>query len=101
MLAYTDPGDLVVDPACSAGSVLVEAIRNGRRAIGIEADPRLAALATANISHARDQGAPGRAAVLEGNPDTAPAAAHAKQPPSSTVTAAKGSCDATRQAAPA
>lgn len=72
MLAYTDPGDLVVDPACSAGSVLVEAIRNGRRAIGIEADPRRAALATANISHARAQGAPGRAAVLEGNPTQLP-----------------------------
>lgn len=72
VLAYTDPGDLVADPACSAGSVLVEAIRNGRRAIGVEADPLLAALATANISHARDQGAPGRAAVLEGNPDQLP-----------------------------
>jgi hypothetical protein len=32
----------------------------------------LAALATANISHARDQGAPGRAAVLEGNPTQLP-----------------------------
>ncbi|MGH2976708.1 MAG: DNA methyltransferase, partial [Solirubrobacterales bacterium] len=72
VLAYTDPGDLVVDPACGAGSVLVEAIRNGRRAIGIEADPRLAALATANISHAREQGAPGRAAVLEGRPSQLP-----------------------------
>lgn len=72
MLAYTDPGDLVVDPCCAAGSVLVEAIRHGRRAIGISSDARLAALAVANISHARDQGAPGRAAVLEGTPNQLP-----------------------------
>jgi SAM-dependent methyltransferase len=69
ILAYTDPGDLVIDPRCGIGTVLVEAIHNGRRAIGIEADRAAAALATANISHARAQGAPGRAAVLEGSPD--------------------------------
>lgn len=68
ILAYTDPGDLVVDPRCGIGTVLVEAIHIGRRAIGIEADRASAALATANISHARTQGAPGRAAVLEGSP---------------------------------
>ena len=69
ILAYTDAGDLVVDPRCGIGTVLVEAIHNGRRAIGIEAERASAALATANVSHARAQGAPGRAAVLEGSPD--------------------------------
>ena len=88
ILAYTDPGDLVVDPSCGAGSVLVEAIHNGRRAIGIAPDRRQAALATANVSHARQQGAPGRAAVLEGNPDQLPhllakAAAIHNPPPAS------------------
>jgi SAM-dependent methyltransferase len=68
ILAYTDPGELVVDPRCGVGTVLVEAIHSGRRAIGIEAERAAAALATANISHARAQGAPGRAAVLEGSP---------------------------------
>lgn len=68
ILAYSDPGDLVLDPSCAAGSVLVEAVRHGRRAIGISDNPRRAALAVANISHAREQGAPGRAAVLDGTP---------------------------------
>jgi hypothetical protein len=69
ILAYTDPGDLVVDPDCGVGTVLVEAIQQGRRAIGLTANPAKAALASANVSHARAQGAPGRAAVLEAEPD--------------------------------
>jgi SAM-dependent methyltransferase len=72
ILAYSDVGDLIVDPSCGIGTVLVEAIRLGRRAIGVEADRAKAALAIANISHARQQGAPGRAAVLEGNPQELP-----------------------------
>ena len=72
ILAYTDPGDLVVDPDCGIGTVLIEAIQQGRRAIGINPTRQQAALATANVSHARQQGAPGRAAVLEGNPDQLP-----------------------------
>jgi SAM-dependent methyltransferase len=72
ILAYSDPGDLVVDPHCGIGTVLIEAIQNGRRAIGIDDDRNRAALATANISHARQQGAPGRAAVIEGDPAQLP-----------------------------
>jgi hypothetical protein len=72
ILAYTDPGDLIVDPDCGIGTVLVEAIQQGRRAIGINPNLQQAALATANISHARQQGAPGRAGVIEGNPDQVP-----------------------------
>ena len=72
ILAYTDPGDLVIDPCCGVGTVLVEAIHHGRRAVGVEPNRRQAALATANISNARHQGAPGRAAVLEGNPEQLP-----------------------------
>lgn len=72
VLAYSDPGDLVLDPDCASGSVLVEAIRHGRRAIGLTTDPQQGALAIANISHARQQGAPARAAVLEGHPQQLP-----------------------------
>lgn len=72
ILAYTDRGDLVIDPCCGIGTVLVEAIQQGRRAIGIEPDRAHAALAAANISHARQQGAPSRAAVLEGSPNDLP-----------------------------
>ena len=72
ILAYSDAGDLIVDPCCGIGTVLVEAIQQGRRAIGIDTDRTAAALAIANISHARQQGAPGRAAVLEGDPARLP-----------------------------
>lgn len=72
ILAYSDPGDLVVDPHCGIGTVLIEAIQNGRRAIGVDPDRSRAAHATANISHAREQGAAGRAAVIEGDPAQLP-----------------------------
>jgi modification methylase len=65
--AYSDPGELVVDPMCGVGTTLVEAIHLGRNAIGVELEPRWAALATANVAHAREQGASGRAAVIDGD----------------------------------
>jgi SAM-dependent methyltransferase len=89
ILAYSDPGDLVVDPHCGIGTVLVEAIQNGRRAIGIDDDRSRAAHATANISHAREQGALGRGAVIEGDsaqlPRVLPKAAAILNPPASTT----------------
>jgi DNA modification methylase len=65
--AYSDPGDLVADPMCGIGTTLVEAIHLDRTAVGVELEPRWAALATANLAHARDQGATGHAGVIEGN----------------------------------
>ena len=64
---YSEPGDLVVDPMCGIGTTLVEAIHLGRDALGVELERRWASLATANLAHAREQGATGRAAVLEGD----------------------------------
>lgn len=49
---YSEPGALVVDPMCGIGTTLVEAIGLGRRAIGVELEPRWAKLAAANIEHA-------------------------------------------------
>lgn len=72
ILAYSDPGDLVVDPHCGIGTVLIEAIQNGRRAIGIDPERSRAAHSTANISHAREQGAACRGAVIEGDPAQLP-----------------------------
>jgi DNA modification methylase len=65
--AYSRPGDLVLDPMCGIGTTLVEAIHLRRRALGIELEQRWAALATANLAHARTQGARGQAGVIEGN----------------------------------
>ncbi len=48
---YTRPGDLVLDPMCGIGTTLVEAIRLGRHALGIEYEARWADLAHANVLH--------------------------------------------------
>jgi len=65
--AYSEPGQLVVDPMCGIGTTLVEAIHLDRNALGIELERRWASLASANLAHARDQGTPGRAGVIEGD----------------------------------
>jgi modification methylase len=49
---YCPPGRLVVDPMCGIGTTLVEAAALGRRAIGVELEPRWAELARANVDHA-------------------------------------------------
>jgi modification methylase len=65
--AYSEPGDLVVDPMCGIGTTLVEAIHLDRDALGVERKRRWASLAIANLASAREQGASGRAAVIEGD----------------------------------
>jgi modification methylase len=65
--AYSQPGDLVLDPMCGIGTTLVEAARLGRDAVGVELEPRWAELARANLAHARTLGAPGTGRVLVGD----------------------------------
>jgi modification methylase len=65
--AYSQPGDLVLDPMCGIGTTLVEAIDLGRDAIGVDLEPRWAELARANITHARRHGATGTATVVTGD----------------------------------
>lgn len=48
ILAATEPGELVLDPYCGSGTALAEAQRWGRRAIGIELNPKFAAIAADN-----------------------------------------------------
>jgi modification methylase len=48
---YSAPGQLVADPMCGIGTTLVEAATLGRRCIGVELEPRWAALANANLDH--------------------------------------------------
>jgi modification methylase len=47
---YSPPGGLVVDPLCGIGTTLVEAAALGRRAVGVELEPRWAELAHANLA---------------------------------------------------
>lgn len=36
---YSDRGDLILDPFCGSGTLLVEAVQNGRNSIGLDIDP--------------------------------------------------------------
>ncbi len=65
--AYTQPGDLVMDPMCGIGTTLVEAVHLGRNALGVEYEPRWTALARTNLAHAATHGAAGQATVLTGD----------------------------------
>jgi SAM-dependent methyltransferase len=65
--AYTQPGDLVLDPMCGIGTTLVEAIHAGRDALGVEYESRWSNIADANVAHAHAQGATGRASVVRGD----------------------------------
>jgi len=61
---YTRPGDLVLDPMCGIATTLVEAVHQGRHGIGVEYEPRWAALARANLSLAARTGAAGVGRVV-------------------------------------
>jgi DNA methylase len=61
---YSQPGDVVLDPMCGVATTLIEALHQGRVAIGLELEQRWATLAASNIEHARTQGAAGQARVL-------------------------------------
>ncbi|MGB3439985.1 MAG: DNA methyltransferase [Actinophytocola sp.] len=65
---YTRPGDLVLDPDCGAGTVLVEAMRAGRHALGLTAGTRWWTLARANVTAAKTAGAWRDGSVLDARP---------------------------------
>jgi SAM-dependent methyltransferase len=67
IVAYSQPGELVLDPMCGIGTTLVEATRLGRDAVGIELEPRWAELARANLAHAHTRGASGTGRVVTGD----------------------------------
>ena len=79
---YTAPGDLVADPMCGIGTTLIEAVHLGRDGIGVEYEPRWAAIAADGIALARRQGAAGHAEVIRGDarqlPQIAPARARGR-----------------------
>ncbi|WP_026925126.1 TRM11 family SAM-dependent methyltransferase [Glycomyces arizonensis] len=47
--AYSEPGEVVVDPMCGIGTVCVEAVRLGRRAWGLDCEPEWVATTAANL----------------------------------------------------
>lgn len=65
---YTRHGDLVLDPDCGAGTVLVEALRAGRHALGLTARNRWWTLARANVTAAKTAGAWRDGSVLDARP---------------------------------
>lgn len=64
---YTEPGDLVIDPMCGIGTTLVEAVSQGRDAIGMEYEAHFAQMAAGNLRYARSQGATGTGQVVQGD----------------------------------
>jgi DNA modification methylase len=65
---YSERGDLVVDPMCGIGTTIVEAADLGRRAVGVELEPRWATLAQTNLDHVHaDPSARSRAEVFVGD----------------------------------
>lgn len=65
---YTRPGDLVLDPDCGAGTVLVEALRASRHALGLTSRRQSWALARANITAVKAAGAWRDGSVLDARP---------------------------------
>src|SRR5579859_7035042 len=39
LLAWSKPGDIVLDPFCGRGTTILESLLNGRRAIGCDINP--------------------------------------------------------------
>jgi modification methylase len=66
---YSQPGDLVLDPMCSVGTSLVEAVLAGRSAFGVDLEAQWVAHASANIDAAlRERPSEGvRAEVVQGD----------------------------------
>lgn len=66
---YTAAGDTVCDPNPGPGLVLAEALRAGRDALGLPAQPEWASALEANLDLARSAGPVGAATLLEGVDD--------------------------------
>ncbi|MFC7306776.1 TRM11 family SAM-dependent methyltransferase [Streptomyces monticola] len=73
ILAYTRPGETVLDPMCGIGTTLVEAIHHGRNALGVEYEPKWAHLARRNAVSAMLDGGNGHGSVACGDARDLPA----------------------------
>jgi tRNA1(Val) A37 N6-methylase TrmN6 len=64
---YTQPGDLVLDPMCGIGTTLVEALHQGRPALGVEYEPHWVNVTRANLELARKTGIDSEGRVFHGD----------------------------------
>lgn len=64
---YSGPCDLIIDPACGVGDVLIEAAKADRMAVGVEHEKYWADVCRERIAAATDAGASGYAAVIHGD----------------------------------
>ncbi|GLY33428.1 hypothetical protein Kisp02_67930 [Kineosporia sp. NBRC 101731] len=67
MAAYSRPGDLVLDPMCGVCTTLVEAVHQGRDAIGIDLEAPFTSIARANLCLSAKQQASGTDRVFTGD----------------------------------
>jgi hypothetical protein len=65
---YSQPGDTVCDPDCGPGTVVAEAVRARRHAIGISRDPDWWEAARAALTAVKARGAPGDGMILDEPP---------------------------------
>ncbi len=65
--SYTAPGELVGDPMSGSGTTLVEAVRSGRDAIGVDIEPTFTDIAEANLRLAAAHGATAWSRVVTGD----------------------------------
>lgn len=65
LLRYTSARDLVLDPFCGSGTLLVEALANGRSSLGIDVDPVAVAVTKAKIHRYRPASLSESAALIE------------------------------------
>ncbi|WP_239312818.1 site-specific DNA-methyltransferase [Frankia sp. Cj3] len=66
---YSRPGDTVCDPDCGPGTVVAEAVRARRHAIGIACDTHGWKAARAALTAAKARGAPGDGIIIDAPPD--------------------------------
>jgi len=69
LAVYSQPGDLVCDPDCGSGAVVVAAVRAGRHAVGVAPNPDRWQGARAALTAAKAAGAPGDGTILDRLPD--------------------------------
>ena len=52
---FSDENELILDPFAGSGTTGVAALRNGRRFVGFERDPKYHAIATKRLGYTREQ----------------------------------------------